>query len=183
MPSANQDWDFLQAALPELKTYLLSDELFWPLGGRNRLRLTPGNLLLARQRLAARALSPVDEARLIKWDQEFETLLVKWPVAWEKKVAHEFASRLRQWRNYLEDYRRAPDACAADYPYEVRLRVILELLGEETDLDATDRGLLAGLDTQLRADFLPGDFLWEADLQPAFPRETYWYLYGRLREK
>ncbi len=180
MPSAEQDWAFIRAALPELRRYLLSEELFWPLGGQQP-RLTPGNLLLARQRLAAWAQSPAQEAELQRWDQALEVEVLRWPVAWEKKVAHEFASRLRQWRNYLEDYRRAPDEQAAYYPYEVHLRVILDLLSEETRLDATDRGLLAGLDTQLRAAFRPGDFVWDAALQVAFPAADFWYLYGRLR--
>jgi hypothetical protein len=42
--------------------------------------------------------------------------------------------------------------------------------------------LLSGLDKVLSAVFLPGAFVWPAELAPVFPAQSYWYLYGHLKE-
>ncbi len=166
---------YLKAGLEELESYLLSGEVYWPLGRSSLPRLTLGNLLLSRLRLKARGLlSAAEEARLE--EQRF-----RWRIAWEKKVQREFRSRLRLWKNYLEDYSETPSAFASDYPQEVRQRAILELLQAELATPLPETLLLGQLDDHLRTVFIPGPFLWEADLQPAFPKETWWYLYGRLK--
>jgi hypothetical protein len=36
------------------------------------------------------------------------------------------------------------------------------------------------MDRYLAAVLLPGAFIWDAALQPGFPREDFWYLYGAL---
>ncbi len=106
----------------------------------------------------------------------------RWRAAWEKKAQREFRSRLNLWRNYLEDYFEAPSAHAPDYPYEVRHRVLLELLRHEIAAPLPESQELEQMDDRLRAVFVPGPFLWEADLQHAFPQETWWYLYGKLKK-
>ena len=40
---------------------------------------------------------------------------------------------------------------------------------------------LAALDTRLRGRWQPGDFVWPAAWEPAYPREVYWWLYGSPR--
>lgn len=171
------DRTYFQAALDELETYLLSNELYWQLSvpGVSLSRLTLGNLLLTRLRIQARGfLLPEQESRLeqIRW---------RWQTAWEKKARHEFNSRLNLWKNYLEDYFESPSNYAADYPQEVRLRVILALLHQEISFPLPEEEALARLDARLRAAFIPGPFVWEADLSIAFPQQTWWYLYGRLK--
>jgi hypothetical protein len=166
---------YLKAGLEELESYLLSREVYWPLGSSSLPQLTLGNLLLSRLRLKVRGLlSTAEEARL-------EEQHHRWRAAWEKKAQQEFRSRLRLWQNYLEDYSETPSAFASDYPQEVRHRAILELLQAEMAAPLPQAALLQQLDDHLRAVFIPGPFLWEADLQPAFPQETWWYLYGRLK--
>jgi len=32
MPTVEQDWNFFRAGVAELEPYLISDELYWPLG-------------------------------------------------------------------------------------------------------------------------------------------------------
>jgi hypothetical protein len=43
------------------------------------------------------------------------------------------------------------------------------------------RRRVEALDQRLRRHWVPGPFLWEEALQRAFPRERFWWLYGRLR--
>jgi hypothetical protein len=182
------DLNYASAGLNDLKDYLLSKELFWPLGldpslGRSTSpRLTPGNLLFSFARLNAYRLGEKLDTRqgneLLKLEREFEALRSKWAVAWEKKVAHEFNSRFRQWGLYLTEVGDDTGAHAPYYRTEVRLRAFLELLRDalvqkpEVDLSV--------LDSSLRSYFTPGDFIWDEDLAVGFPREKYWYLWGRL---
>lgn len=168
---------YFQAALDELETYLLSNELYWQLSvpGISLSRLTLGQLLLTRLRIQARGfLLPEEEDRL-------EQIRRRWPAAWEKKARREFNSRLNLWKNYLEDYFESPSNYAADYPQEVRLRVILALLRQEISPPPPEEETLAALDARLRTVFIPGPFVWEANLCAVFPQQTWWYLYGRLK--
>jgi hypothetical protein len=97
------------------------------------------------------------------------------------KANAEFKSRLILWRNFLEDYRKRPESNYDRYAYEVVRRVILHLLkAEADDLHQAEIEMLKGLDKLLRVYFVSGDFIWDPNLTPSFPEETYWYLYGNL---
>lgn len=171
-----EDRPYLEAGLEELQDYLLSDQLYWPLGRRAELpRLTIGGLLLALRR--AETLGSAGDHR-----SRLEEARLRWGVAWERKVLREFAARLKLWAAYLEDYRAAPAAHAPDYPGQVRERVLLDLLRAETFAPPKESAALAGLDEFLRAALVPGGFVWRESLRPAFPPDPFWYLYGRLRE-
>jgi hypothetical protein len=112
---------------------------------------------------------------------QLDAVRSKWRVAWETKAGREVGARLRLWGNYLADYRHNPEWHADAYPHEVRYRVMLQLLSAELPTSSPEGEELSQLDSLLRANLIPGDFIWEADLQPGFPREVYWFLYGKLR--
>jgi hypothetical protein len=172
MTTTAEDLQFLTEGLPQLQDYLLSKELYWPLG--NSLpRLTPGSLLLTLARLG---VTRPDQA------QAFQTVLdsarVRWRAAWEKKAAREMANRLRLWSQYLSDHQYAPES-AGLYSTEVRGRAILQLLLAEVP-DVPEKMALAELDIVLQAGLTPGEFIWETGWRPAFPMTDYWFLYGTL---
>ena len=121
MPTPKQDQNYIEKSIPELKNYLLSDILFYPMG--QLPRLTIGGLLLTQKRLKAGNLGTHLNPKLA-------TIKRKWYAAWTKKSATELDARLRLWRSYLNDYRNKPEDYAADYKHEVRLRVMLELLAD-----------------------------------------------------
>lgn len=188
MPTVEQDYDFLRASAPELKDYLLSDQLFWPLGAGEITRaplprLTLGGLLLALERLRTRELAPEIEQQVGKWQLHIESVRDEWLSAWERKAAREFTSRLHQWRNYLEEYRRKPEDHADYYPQEVERRALLEILDNECpEIEDGDRQMLRLLDDLLRSALRPDGFVWDPEVRSAFPESQYWYLYGELRE-
>ncbi len=169
MPTPKQDLAYLETALPELKDYLLSDVLFYPLMG-NLPRLTIGGLLLAQKRLQAGTLGTHLYPKL-------DSIKRKWYVAWTKKSARELDSRLNLWRNYLNDYRKNSEEYATDYKHEVRLRVMLELLSAEVDKIPSE---IAVLDQLLRVKLISGKFIWDENLQSQFSQEEFWFLYGTL---
>ena len=177
MISIENDLDHLREGVDQLKDYLLSDELFWPMGGRQALALTPGNLLLAQARLQARPLNAVQKNAFIDLRAKLQELKDAWRTAWEKKAAREYTARLRQWGHVLEELAKDPDA--VNYMNEVRVRALLELLAHEVPGDRAAKAPLEHLDTRLRQIFQEGDFVWEAEAQPGFSQEQYWFLYRK----
>ena len=163
MSTLAQDRKFLEAAIPELQNYLLSKELYATVPGSFTLpRLTLGGLLLARQRLGPQAdLLAV----------QIDAIRSKWQAAWDAKVRHEVRARSDLWKNYLIDYRESPKNYRDEYPEQVRFRAMLTLLGEEAnDFDEMVKGV-----------FVPGEFVWEKECAEQFPRDTFWFLFGKLK--
>ncbi|MBL7163337.1 MAG: hypothetical protein ISS57_12080 [Anaerolineales bacterium] len=185
--SIQYDLGYIQAAIEELQPYLLSDELYWSLSGhaspgdKAYPKLTLGGLLLALARSRARADSPKITGKADRLENRLETIRSQWQVAWDEKASWEFRSRLRQWGNYLNEVQRDPQEHAVYYPYEVSARVILELLKQQTEkLADSDVETLIKLDQRLRAQFITGSFMWDDDLSGGFPKDEFWFLWGRL---
>jgi hypothetical protein len=175
--SPEKDRAFIEAGIPELEAYLLSNELYWPITARgyDLPRLTVGGFLLARKRLEARG------ERIEPLVAQLDAVRSKWRVAWETKAGREVGARMRLWSNYLSDYRHNPEGHADAYPHEVRYRAMLHLLLAELPTSPPEAEELAQLDSLLRANLISSDFVWEADLQSGFPHKVYWFLYGKLR--
>lgn len=168
MTHANLRW--LQAAVPQLKDYLLSNEIFWNLGFDPQLTL--GNLLLAEVQVKA---SGAGDKKLLT---EITEQKKEWHSAWEKKAKREFASRLRQWTQYLSELAEHHARYAAQYKTEVRVRTLLELLaGEAPSLNSQ----LTAADSMLKALTVSGDFVWAADGEGAFPKGKFWFLWVRVK--
>ncbi|MBN1454545.1 MAG: hypothetical protein JW963_26240 [Anaerolineales bacterium] len=176
MITAEKDRAYLEAGIPELGDYLLSHELYWPIAARgyDLPRLTIGGILLAKTRLEARA------ERIEALVAHLNAVRSKWQVAWETKAGREVQARMRLWSNYLADYRHNPEGHADAYPHEVRSRVMLHLLLAELAAPPAEQEGLSQLDAVLRTSLSSSGFIWETDLQPGFPREVYWFLYGNL---
>jgi hypothetical protein len=179
MDFTSRDTAYLQAGVPELKEYLLSRQTYWPVSARgyDLPRLTLGGLLLASRRLAA-VSAPVES--LVT---QMEAVRSSWRVAWEDKAQREFKARFRLWKDYLMETREAPEEVAGAYPHEVRYRVMLQLLDGELPVHPEEYQALAALDEVLGSILTPGPFVWESELQEAFPSGVYWYLYGKLSTK
>jgi hypothetical protein len=190
MPTFEYDLRYLKAGIDQLEAYLLAGDLYWPIGTNPPkgeppyAQLTPGGLLLARQRLESTAVSPTQEAEFARQAQHFEALCSQWRTAWGNKARQDFHARLKLWRNFLEEYREKPTAHYDRYHYEVGRRVQLHLLTTESaDLPTAELDAVNGLDKLLRAVFIPGKFLWEEILRSSFPQKDYWYLYGTIKQE
>jgi hypothetical protein len=182
---------YLQTCAEELKTYLLSKELFWPTGLRASSAMPPypemtlGNMILSQALVNAMAINEADSPDIAGIDyivSQIDTVHKRWRVAWEKKAQREFAYRLRQWNTYLNDLRVNYKSSASNYSVQVRQRVLLELVGRETGDYKGDQLNISSLDNLLRGYFQVGEFLWQKGLAEGFPQEPFWYLWGKLRE-
>lgn len=188
MPSAIYDLGYLEAAVDLLREYLLSDEVYWqlnassPSGEPAYPSLTLGGLLIAQARTRARTLTSHQQAQFTRLVQKIDQLKTKWRSAWEKKSEKEFLARLNLWRDFLDEYRRAPEENADRYAYEVNRRVMLQLLEKEIDqIPQSESFLLSGLDGILAGLLTTGEFIWDEELASGFPRGEYPYLYGNLK--
>ena len=183
MADLSYELNFLEAAVSELKNYLLSDEVYWnlgvraPGGGRPYPQFSLGWLLVFRRRLVV--------------DQDPTTLSVlaqiadveaQWQSAWARKAVKEYEIRLKLWTQFMSELRQSPATNRDRYAYEVQRRTMLDLLAE-TAVDLPDElvSLLRVTDAALRRMVRPGGFIEDASYQREFPEERFWYLYGTIR--
>ena len=188
MASAEYELIYLQAALRLLESYLLAQDLYWPIGVKAPVgnppypQLTLGNFLFYLKRLRAYPLTMDQQVELTRIEKQLNNIQTQWRVAWEQKSEREFNARLKLWRDFLEEYRDNPGNHVDRYPYEVTRRVLLELLTPQAGkIPSAEVELLSGLDKLLYARFIPGNFVWESELSQSFLQQPYWYLYGTLR--
>jgi hypothetical protein len=187
MKSLEYDLRYLASGTEILEKYLFSDEVFWPInvsppeGEPAYPRLTLDGLLLVRTRLMGRSKSPDQQARMEQVISMIEFNRSKWRVAWEGKAGKCYQVRLRMWQNFIQEYQENPHENADRYPYEVRLRVMLELLKAEFKYHSRGEiDLLLGLDGYLKSILVHGGFIWDIEIQAGFPEKEYWFLYGKI---
>jgi hypothetical protein len=187
MQPVAQDLKFIESACQSLDDYLLSDLLYWPMddqpasGGISASRTTLGLLFLVIEHVRSRTLKDDQAERLALAQFEIEKIHRKWKVAWEKKVAAEFKTRLKAWEAFLTEARSDRKELTVRYRTEVRNRVILQLL--LLDLAPDEIGqvhAMYGVDEWLKTTLKEGGFVWDVDLKPVFPEEKFWFLYRNL---
>ena len=175
----------LSTFLDELDTYLLSNELFWPLGSHvQATRLTLGNLLLAMRTLEGTEtqLDVPQQVQLHKLQTHWHQARVKMTSAISSKALREMGARLNLWQGFLTDLSEGQGKHYL-YASEVRNRVLFALLATLTVDDEDVRDLdksMVSLDNRMAAYTKPAPFQWEEELEGAFAREAFPYLYRTL---
>lgn len=185
MQVLENDLAFLQASTPVLEEYLLSDLLYYPVTGHHgrqlsgdTTRLTLGNLILSRKRLSSVPLAEDISSQVSDCVNQIDQVQSQWRSRWDIKVQQEIPNRLMLWKNYLSELGEGTKTKPGDYPYNVRLRVILELLFAETSaLLVQEKDLLRALDQRLKGKGTPGSFVWDDMFIPGFPSVKFWFLY------
>lgn len=173
------DFSFLEGAIPELEDYLLSDQLFWPLGSGERLSM--GALLLAVKRIGAVAETHEEREKFKEAHEKIEAIRSRWRTNWSNKAQKEFSARLRQWSHVLSEFFSEQKSQTVVYPHEVTWRVILhELEDEIIKIPEEDILELEALDERLKAGSKKGKFVWDQELKCSFPEQQYWFLYLEL---
>jgi hypothetical protein len=188
METLEQDLLYLRTAVVPLEDYLLSNNTYWPLpelAGRREAsavtRLTLGGLLLSLARCSARPKTPGQQTEFDTLREKIGQVKSRWTSHWRQKAEMEFPQRLTLWQNFLADLDTRDKNSASDYRSEVRWRAMLQMLQEEAEhLPPGDAGRLAALDNRLSSLWRSDGFIWEEDLANAFPRDRFWFLYGRL---
>lgn len=170
----DEDRNFILSSFVELEEYFSSTVLLWQMK-TSIPPLTPGNLLLAKYRL-----TQINDENLTKVFELIDSIIQKRKSAWNKKIKSELSMRLNQWQSIVDEI---VDAGEVDhsYRYNVRVRVILELLQGDLPFDNEDMlDRLSILDHAIKSLIPPGDFIWEPDLASLFPADKFGYLHVRL---
>ena len=91
---------------------------------------------------------------------------------------------MRSWEIYIDECLKDANDWSQYYVEEIYGRVYIQLLLDildDTKEIADIRTRINKCDDNLYKMFKREQFIWEKDLQIAFPPKNQWYLYGRLR--
>ncbi len=192
MADLDRELGFVVSMASDLKEYLLSDTLYWQLSNAGPRSMpyplgTLGGMLLRLRRLeaASGALSPDQFERYEQVRQEAEDSLKHWAIQAEQKMVREIKARLQTWSAFLDDAIGDPTRHIPEYPTQVENRVIMAMLLTRAGRAAEGQGFrtrLETLDQRLGANTERGDFVWDSIYASAFPADTDWWLYVRLRQ-
>ena len=164
-----------------LVPYIYQDELYGTLSN-DLPRLTVGGLIMRLNRLDQidNLLTEAQRQAVHTAHQQFDKVQTDWTVAYEGKLKRELTARLRALGQFILDCidRRM---CADLYPSEIEKRVMVAGLQAEAQkydvLEPSIATQIASLDDRLHMLTRSGEFLWDARLEPAYPRASFWYLY------
>jgi hypothetical protein len=180
-----QDVTILVAMAAQMDDYLKSDILFWKMGQSGMPMLTLGGYLMRQYRLLTLSdlLSEEKRAELETAVIQFNAALVEKIVRFETKANSEIEVRIRQFEAYLRDLRNI-QAAGVNYATAVEPRAMIAALVDKLQmapyqLDPQLPGRVETLDKNLRQRWVPGEFIWPAEWQPAYPKDDFWWLYGK----
>lgn len=178
-----------QHMLRDLEDYLKSDVLYWHVAEPNPLgshmpQLTIGALLEAITRAVAaqNELTPGQRQELEAARAQLDRIRAAHAARFVSKAIHELHGRLGAWKTNLDDEGRKSKSF---YAQDARVRAKVYLLENALGADAPAEILKQReqIDLELFEVFVPGEFVWDARLQAAFPKKPCWWLYGHLLEE
>jgi hypothetical protein len=185
-----QDLREAQEMADGLGDYLRGGELYGSLGGGlfgsgKKPALTIGALLLRLRRLNALSdrLSDAQRTALRAVEAQHDGIRREWNQHYTEKLTREAHSRLDAMRAYFEECTHDERLCANAYLPEAMRRTIVQEIAGFMDAHAmiseelTEK--LRGTDGRLRRFVQPADFIWAAELMPVYPKDIFWWLYGR----
>jgi hypothetical protein len=190
--SVQKDLSEAEAMARALVPYVHEDELYGSVGsggffsGGGRMpSLTIGALLMRIRRLnmLRDRLNDEQTRRLEAVEARNAEIHNEWRVHYERKMIREANSRLDAMKAFFEECDEDPALCARVYGPEASRRTIVEeimLAMEQHNIDDADlRRKARSSDNKLRGYLEPSDFVWVAELKPAYPEKTFWWLYHR----
>lgn len=169
-----------------LTPYIYGDDLYGTMLG-TLPRLTVGGLLMRLQRLTAirSGLSAAQQQAIAQAQSQLDQVRKDWPVAYEGKLERELPSRIQAYGELLKECTDDARRCADSYPSEIEKRVIIESLlaeaGAHNVLAPQIASQVRNMDGVLKKVTGPSDFIWDKRLEPAYPRDPYWYLYATVK--
>lgn len=185
----SRDLRILEAMAEGIGAYLMSESTRWPMARADMPRLTIGGCLMRRDRLLALRdqLSAAEQKQLQAAVKQLEQSLAEKVIRFERRAHQELHARLGEWAGHLRGMKSNMLADIEHFANIVDTRVVVAatvdaLRQPPYKLDEQVVRELAQLDRHLRRRWQPGEFIWPAVWQPAYPPDTYWYLYGRRKQ-
>ncbi len=181
----DRDVRVLSAMASNLTPYLYENELYGYLSG-DLPKLTLGGLLMRLYRLPRLdgLLDAEQETQVQDAAINFEAARAEWSVHYEAKLVAELRSRLDALDRFLAECGDPSPSCAAEYPVQAEKRTMIEhlfdALAEQGDVPEEVAARLKQVDNRLRRMLSEGDFVFDERLRDVYPREKFWWLYGRI---
>lgn len=183
------DVSILQEMIAHLDDYLERDRTFMPIKVETPMdtrwpTISIGAVLsrLARVRAFADRLSD-EQRQIVREVEEALDRVRRWyPERFREHALRELSSLTDSWRWFLDDCYEKEQGCAEAYPTEARTRTTMQLIIDYLGEDQVPWELIGKIEAQdhrLRMRFREGDFIWPQELASQFPRERYWWLYGK----
>lgn len=164
---------YVLQCLPEIKDYLLSKVLYWPMGN-NIHPLTPGNVLLELKLLSIDDLALANNVA-----DQLNEITKAWPTKWVERCTQEINARTRSWAEVAEEPKELSDAT---YRNDVRNRAIIALIQHQPGV-VSDTNYLANLDSKIKKSLTAGSFVWQDKFSSLFEQPTFWFLYQTVNRK
>jgi hypothetical protein len=187
----DQDLREAQAMADGLVPYVYEEQLYGKVGSGGMFSsskipsLTVGALLMRLRRLHALEdqMTEAQRATLAQIDQQHESVRKEWTLHYNNKLTQEALSRLKLIRQYFDECREEPRACANAYLPEALRRTIVQEIADamkrnDTPSEEIER-TIRSTDSGLRRYAQPSEFIWAKELQPIYPQSTFWWLYAR----
>lgn len=188
--SLDRDLSEANALAEALDTYVNGDDLYGTVSGLyatapDMPSVTIGGLLMRLRRLKELEdrMSAAQKGILTNAEIQHADVRQKQAGRYHEKVVNEAGARLRSLEAFFAECEDDPQACAESYLPEAQRRTIVQEI-----VNALERynlplihfdDTLRQRDAQLRRFTEPSDFIWSAELQPAYPEDVYWWLYAR----
>lgn len=183
-----QDLREAQAFVDSLEGYVQGDQLYGSVGGgfftSGRMpALTAGSLAMRLRRLTAleHKLSAEQRLQLDAIRKKHEAIRKQWYAHYKAKLEREVKSRLDAMRPFFEEAQSDPKLASKVYGPEVLRRTIAEeailaLADIGEDVSELQRKAKAA-DAALRRYVEPAEFAWNMELEEAYPKDAFWWMY------
>jgi hypothetical protein len=180
------DLAVLEAFAAELEEYIIKDELYRTVrvhlpAGDQMIQMSGGDLLTRIFRLSAERerLTPEQQSRFDAARSAAEKIIYSLRTRFHQRLQREIKARLDSLNWFLDECSSDPARCRGEYPFEIRNRQRIDAIVSElgTDLPAELKNQISRIDERIRMIVRPGNFAWDARLEPVFPRTRFWYLY------
>ncbi len=180
------DLAVLKAFAAELEEYIVKDELYRTVrvhlpAGDQMIQMSGGDLLTRIFRLSAERdrLTPEQQVRFDAARGAAEKIIYSLRTRFHQRLQREVKARLDSLNWFLDECSSDPARCRGEYPFEIRNRQRIDAIVGElgTDLSAELKNQISRIDERIRMIVRPGNFAWDARLEPVFPRTRFWYLY------
>lgn len=182
----SHDLLILEEMAANMGFYLDSNAVDWTIPRVNMPKLTIGGYLMRQHRLEilASLLKPQDTARLRASIEIFDGSLLERIVRFETRAHQELHNRISEWMGHMRELGSRMTSGVNYYSGIVDTRVVITSLIErlQTQPFKLESGIVDkvdALDKNLRARIDDHPFIWEPIWITAYPRDKYWWLYGR----
>ena len=181
------DLAVVAAEIRNLEEYIIKDEVYRTViastpGGDRNLQMTGGDLLARLYRLQQQRteLTDAQQSELETLQSQADKIIKSLRTRFHGLAEREVKTRLNSIAWFLDDCASDQKRCRTEFPFEIRNRQRIEELLKQFGEGGLSEELatqLKSIDQRIRISTRASEFVWDARIEPFFPKSPYWYLY------